>query len=204
MPKILKNKIKFKNRAGFSLLEMIVAMFVFSVAMVAATSIFGKFIVFQKKAKVIQQNVEDARFVMELMAKTLRTSSIISCNGDTACSENSKSVEFYNYSQGQCMRYDFDSVNENIKLITANVDKNECDFAALNGTGTAMVNNFIGDLTFSVFQTVADPPRAGKVTMLAEVCSTKGCSGSSNEKTILQTSVSLRDYSVLDGAGGTP
>ena len=82
-----KNRLsRFQKYRGFSFVELVVAIFIFTLVMITMSSTYGKFFVAQKKTRAVQQNAEDARFAMELIAKSLRTSKVLSCNGETDCS----------------------------------------------------------------------------------------------------------------------
>jgi type II secretory pathway pseudopilin PulG len=167
-------------------MEMLVAMFVFSVVMFASTSAFSKFILFQKNSKAIQQNIEDARFTMELMAKTLRTSSIMA--------STATSISVYDYSQEKCITYRLNGpkIEKGSVSPATPGDKDTCNFGTI--TFLPMINNVINRLSLSVFQTTpGPPPRAGKATILMEICANIGCAGG-NDRAIIQTTVSLRDY----------
>ncbi|PJA87728.1 MAG: hypothetical protein CO140_02745, partial [Candidatus Moranbacteria bacterium CG_4_9_14_3_um_filter_40_7] len=60
---------------GFTLIEMMIAIFIFSLMMIAVTEIFSSSFGGYGNARNIQKDLEDAQFVMGQIAKTLRTSS---------------------------------------------------------------------------------------------------------------------------------
>ena len=91
-----------KNSKGFTLIELMVSIFVFSLVMTSATAVFAKVFRARQKSNAIQKNIEDTRYAMELMAKSLRMSSIIS---STSPSQANGSILSYDYSQGKCIRY---------------------------------------------------------------------------------------------------
>lgn len=64
-------KIK-KNNKGFTLLEMIVAMFLFTLIMLAATQIFQLVIEGQRNALASQDIQESMRYALEVMSKEIR------------------------------------------------------------------------------------------------------------------------------------
>ncbi len=127
-----KNKI-----TGFSLIEMIVAVSIFSLIVAAAITSFVSMVNSDKKAQQIQKNTEDARYAMDKIAKSLRTSTIIGClvsngdyisgidpntgnpvpNGDSITVNNtnacgkSDGVRVYDFSQGECIDYIFQLVS---------------------------------------------------------------------------------------------
>lgn len=73
MKKILNN---FKNQKGISLVELVVAVSIFSLVMLAATGIFINAMKAQK-AIIAKQNVaENMRYMMEFMAKEIRMAQV--------------------------------------------------------------------------------------------------------------------------------
>jgi prepilin-type N-terminal cleavage/methylation domain-containing protein len=189
-----KNRKKTStDKQGFTLIELLLAVFIFSLVMITAVFLFVRFVTFQKRATGIQQNMENARYAMELMAKTIRTSSVVSCAGAATCPPTAESIELYDYSQNKCVRY----YKQDNKIWSGSIsnDRAECDSITAYGiTGTSIVNNYIDNLTFRAIKTDAAAFQVGKVTMSVEVCSTDFCSGAENDRATLQTTVSLRDY----------
>lgn len=191
LQKIKNNNIQTKK--GFTLVEALVAVFVFSLVMISVVSIFSKFVVVQKRSRAVQQNMEDAKYAMELMSKTIRTSSVVSCNGAATCPATTNKIEIYDYSQGMCIVYSFSGGK--IQSGSANPatagDKNSCSFGsiALN----PIVGNTINQMNFGVDQTVSGT-KIGKVTISMTICSDSGCGGTVNDLVNIQTTVSLRDY----------
>ena len=184
----LKNKFKikkfFKKSKGFSLIEVLVAMFIF---ILAITMLIGGFSSFFKNyivAKKIQKDVENAQYAMNLMAKTLRTSSVVSNS-----SAFSPALIIYDYSQNLCIEYSYS--DNAIKYRTsatppANLsDPSSCSFS---GTPTSMTSNDIIHAYVAATQTGAT---LGKVTIVLYV---QDQSGTVNQPSAIpiQMSVSLR------------
>lgn len=65
-----------KNKKGFTLAEMIVVMFIFSIISVAIASIFMQFFHGEKKAFAKQKVAADMRYSLELMTREIRMSTI--------------------------------------------------------------------------------------------------------------------------------
>ncbi|MDP1884729.1 MAG: prepilin-type N-terminal cleavage/methylation domain-containing protein [Candidatus Moranbacteria bacterium] len=166
----LKNgKNKYK---GFSLMEMVVAIFVFSLVMTTATAVFVKVAGARKKVKAIQKDVEDARFAMEQMAKTLRTSTIMYVKPLAGVS-HSQDIQVYDNSQGRCVEYRIS--NQKIQSRTgASSDSNDdgkvdsCSF--VNVPFGDMVGANVGDLKFDVVKSDGSANKIGKVTISAHIC----------------------------------
>ncbi len=77
---ILKKIIK--NKKGFTLMEMVVAIGIFSVAILSATAIFNMAIESQRSAVSAQELQENLRYALEFMGKELRgADGKIECDG---------------------------------------------------------------------------------------------------------------------------
>jgi prepilin-type N-terminal cleavage/methylation domain-containing protein len=174
-----------KNKRGFTLLEVMVAVSIFALLMAASSTIFANAFKAYRNARAIQKDLENAQYTMNLMAKTIRTSSVMSLGSDN--------IDIYDYSQDKCIRYKL-SVN---KIITGSStpspsgDKSQCIFSASNELSNISVEN----LSFSGSSSKKTPSIVGKVTISMKICATLGCSGREKDAVQIQTSVSLRDYS---------
>ena len=99
--------MKNKNK-GFTLIEMIVALGVFSLVVITMTIIAGSAIKSQRKAFSLQNSQESTRFLLESISKELRMSVINSEAGiglDTLNITNSRDETF---------DYQFDSENKRV------------------------------------------------------------------------------------------
>jgi len=67
----MNNNIK-NNNLGFSLLEIIIAVGIFSIVIISATGIFQKVIESQRSAIAAQNTQESIRYAMEVMSKETR------------------------------------------------------------------------------------------------------------------------------------
>lgn len=90
----MRIKRNFKNHilnfsAGFTLVETITVIFLFSLLMVIMASAFVSFLNLQRRAFNIQQVEENTNFVLESMAKEIRVSQITSSD---ACTTNTLSI----------------------------------------------------------------------------------------------------------------
>ncbi|GBE17247.1 hypothetical protein BMS3Abin15_01086 [bacterium BMS3Abin15] len=189
------------NKKGFSLLELLVAIFIFSVVMVASTGIFGSSIKGYRNAKAIQKDMENAQDAMSVIAKTLRTSTVYECFGVAwgDCSTPPfQAIRIYDHSQNKCVMYGFrssDNVLEAIKFSIAGTDDPavECINGANYG-GSSAASDLVdtGNVTgqFDVIQSVVG--QIGKITVSMEVAPNP--STPEKDKARIQTTVSLRDY----------
>ena len=193
----MKVENKKSKYAGFSLMEMIVAIFVFSIVMTTVMAVFVNVSTSRKKIKAIQKDVEDARFGMEIMAKTLRMSSIVRCNGAITCDGTPvDNLQIFDYSQNSCIKYRLDTLNKKLQSGTAvAADRTACEGATVS-TFSDMTGGNVSSLNFAAIK--SDNTKFGKVTIAMKVCYKGICSGNSGDEANIQTTVSLRDYQVVD------
>lgn len=187
-----KNKILTNKHKGFTLVEVMVAMFIFVLMMVAITEIFVSFIRLNRHTRAVQQDLEDAEYAMNIIAKTLRTSSIVDVSG------GKDSIEVFDYSQSKCIGYDFSGGNLRVRTAnpsTAN-DPTTCDAPLGGASYQNMTNNGNILVSESGFvrkvetNLVSGLGTVGSVTMVVTVQE-----ANSTDKARVQTSVSLHDYS---------
>lgn len=138
-----KLKSRDKSTAGFTLLEMIVAISIFSIAVVVVADIFVSALNSQKAAYRVQQVEENVNYIIERMTKEIRVSELITVepNGSGNCPVNAATkitlkhpdngVVSY-YRQGtQAIR----EVNNNVTVLNSNtVDITRFKFC-INGAG---------------------------------------------------------------------
>jgi len=116
---------KVKNNKGVSLIELIVAVTIFSFLMLAATSIF-KMVIDGQRNSISAQNVqENIRYAMEKMGKEIRMAQ----RSDTACiatgvnkvfnTAGSSSELYFENKDGQCITYYLD-VSGRLKITVSN------------------------------------------------------------------------------------
>ena len=124
-----KNKSSLKTRKGFSLLETLIAVSLFSLLTVMVSGVFASFLKSYAESKKTLQDVEEVQFAMNLMAKTIRTSDVKL--------ESANVLKVYDYSQSKCLKYSFASnkmqVNYSSETGQGEVDK--CVFAAASMSG---------------------------------------------------------------------
>jgi len=186
-------RIKNKKTNGFSLIEVIIAMFIFVVVATAVSAIFGKIILAYKNTRTTQKNLENAQFAMNQMAKTVRTSSVISCNPN--CSVNANIIRVYDYSQQKCIVYAFDGSHnlvysyKNVLIVDKDTGCVTGDYAGFSSgnaiSGTVNAGNFAVTLPVDAVQT-------GRVTISMKVCADSACLSPAT----IQTTVSLRNKEV--------
>lgn len=97
-------RMKQKNKAGFSLVEMMVAMAIAVIVMLTIVAAFGGIVKARNAIRNEQQDLENARNAMDFMAKELRMSTDVSSG--TLNSQDDSIAFFDNYGQ-QCAMYTF-------------------------------------------------------------------------------------------------
>lgn len=176
-----KNLIKQnKNYPGFSLLEMMISMFIFVLTIITAVSIFSNVSFTRKNSREIQRNMEDARTALDLMAKNMRMSIGLVDDGD-------QRIYMFNTSQNSCVSYMFSggrlqmsqvfptsSLSEDQKCLPANVSYvNYQDIIQSNVSGSFII----------IPTSITTPKTVGKATIVLAI-----------DGVNIQTSVSFRDY----------
>lgn len=76
---------KEKDQKGFTFLEMIIAIFVFSLLATAVAGIYVAFSNLQRRSQAYQQILNDSHFAIELMAREFRTGTIYDYTPEDSC-----------------------------------------------------------------------------------------------------------------------
>ena len=129
--------------------------------------------------RAIQRDIENAQFSMNIIAKELRTSSVVSAAG------NQTSVKFYDYSQEKCFQY---------RIVSQRLEVDSHDDVDAAACQSRTFNTFLpvstGVIAGSFQVTPSASGTVGKVTMFLDIFE-----GASHHARI-QTTVSLRDFAV--------
>ena len=189
------------SKKGFSLVEILVAVGVFSIIIIAVVYVFGRSSLSFKSSRYIQRDLESAQFALNLMAKSLRTSSVIS---PTGMNQSNTTIRIFDYSQSRCIQYQF--LNNALQTRSAALPAGMsnpvlwCDTAAMPAwsemAGSSSGNAYLSGNFFTTNSNPPSSPRVGKVTVSLRICSTPSCAGSPNDQVRIQSTVSLRDYNV--------
>jgi prepilin-type N-terminal cleavage/methylation domain-containing protein len=182
-----------KNKKGFTFIELMIAVFIFALMMLAVTGIFSSSIGGYQKAKNVQKNLEDAQFIMNQMMKILRTSSIISFSASD--------IKVYDYSSNKCYAYKFfPGQSGGIKVGSASVPLGNKE--PLEYCSSSFSPNFSSMAAFYVesgsFYAIPSNPGSGangvlgKVTIALSIC--QNSSSCERDQVRIQSSVSLKDY----------
>jgi prepilin-type N-terminal cleavage/methylation domain-containing protein len=173
-----------KSKPGFSLVEVIVSIFVFSFVMAMLAGSFASFFRNYINEKKTQVDVENAQYAMNIMAKALRTSEV----EDT----QSFPMNTFDYSQNKCIQYRFASGTGGVSKMQAGFTGDsspkklgDCNF----GSGVTYRDMTTYDIKYAVVNSQAtEVPALGKVTV------SMGVRDQSNVTSTvpIQMSVSLR------------
>lgn len=163
-------------KSGFTLVETLIAVLIFSIVMVLLSGTFASFIKSYAQNRKIQKDTESAQYAMNLMAKTLRTSSLLTITFP---------LRTFDYSQtgNNCMVYDYVSPSKITFSSTTTADSAACGTALMPAATDLTSNNIVNA---SVLATATTGTTRGKVTIVLSVQS----NGSSAIP--IQTTVSLR------------
>ena len=180
---------------GLSLIEVVVAMGVFSLLMAVVSVAFSGGFVAYRNAASAQKYLENAQYIMNDLAKQLRTSSIIDPIGNPATNTSPASITFFDHSQSKCIAYRQHATSDYIEKSVGTAGT-----TALCGTapGFSVWNRVTtGEVTMDlVIRNSVLNTRVGLVTISFFV---GGGSTAAVSPILLQTSVSLRDYKTSFG-----
>ncbi len=187
-------KSMIRHSRGFSLLEVLIATFIFSIVMVSVVSYFVSITAANQNTKRLQQNLEDTRFAMNRIAKVLRTSVVVTPSSNAS---NIGTLRVYDYSQAGCVEYTFDSNSNSlrerfvVKPGTETDEKTWCRTTSSLSASSPLVNvtdgTFIGHFNAVPSKDAAGSEEAGRVVMNATI-------GRRALSSTIQTTVSLRNY----------
>ncbi len=197
-----KNKKSASIKAGFSLLEVLVALFVFSILVIAIAGVYIGFLGANSNAKATQRNLEGAQAAFNGLSKTLRTSRIIVPAVQPAVAVTK--IRVYDYSQSPsgsaCVEYSISGDKLWVSAATeATLDESYCTGTKVLGTPVSLIDGRVFGGFLVTLPTVAN---AGKVTVSLQLCP-KGSSSSICNAVVgsgsivgspirIQSSVSLR------------
>lgn len=125
-------KQKKKTKKGFSLIETLIAVFVFSMAMVMFAGVFANLMKNYAQAKRTQKNIENAEYAMNQMAKTIRTSKLVTYS-------SSFPLRVYDFTTGSCIHYEY--ISPNISIASAATAVDDCTAGATLGAASTFADN---------------------------------------------------------------
>jgi prepilin-type N-terminal cleavage/methylation domain-containing protein len=182
---------KFTNKKGFTLLEMIISVFIFVLVMLSVVNIFIKIFGAYNATRNIQKDLENAQYAMNSMGKFLRESSIVTACTTPPCN-NWTIFRIFDYSQGRCIEYSYSGNALKMRSSSIPTSASVCTNYpfTLAESYLNITSGHISKLVFSVIPSVGSPPTSyGKVTISLEISATS----SSTDKARMQTTVALRN-----------
>ena len=195
------NERSKKMKKGFTLIEMIIAIGVFSIMSVAIAGAFTSGFSTYGSTRELQRNVETAQYALNTLEKLLRTSTVVSAAGT-----NVQAITFYDYSSARCFRYRVISGGPTSYLAAQwfqtpdPFGANPCVTASASFSASAQVTSGYVTGGFTVVPSDkeipaddGDPKAMGRVTVNLSV---KASSTATTESRI-QATASLRDYSYV-------
>ncbi len=127
-------KFLAKKQKGFTLIELMVSIFIFLIIVALVIEIFGKQVVVSRHARILQRNIDDAEFAMNYLAKTLRTSTLpTSPEGEDGSANQNLGTAYvqtlyaYDYSQGKCFKFAFEDDSLIVYSVEGNVVQEKYD-----------------------------------------------------------------------------
>lgn len=94
---LLDREMRFR---GFTLVELMVSVFIFLMIMTATVTIFTREITAYRVARETQKNIENAQFTLNFIAKVLRTSQVNTLS--------TTEIYAYDHSQAKCFIFTFE------------------------------------------------------------------------------------------------
>lgn len=176
-----------RTLAGFTLIEIIISLFIFVIIMSALSHTFVRMFSSYKNARTIQEDIESTQFVMNRIAKELRTSTIVNPTGTL---QTSQRVRFFDHSQTPnepCIEYRISGTQ--LERAAADADEpSDCSGMSFNGGDFTVVSKGIRGGQFVITSSQEDPKRVGKMTLSLTI------GEGEIHRARIQTTVSLRDY----------
>lgn len=203
-----------KTKKGFTLVEMLISVFIFVIVMTATVTVFVKQSSAHRYGRTVQKNLENAQFAFNFVAKTLRTSAVAAGSyggaNEFTAHQSTDEIYVYDFSQAACFHFYF--VGDALRyqkvplVISGSGEVEQCGqvdiYSGVSEVGLTTGNIFGGSFDYrpsaraevtidtNGIVTYDTPPSIGRVTVAAQLEDLTTTTG----QVQLQTSVSLRDY----------
>lgn len=177
------HKILLRPRQGFTLIEILVALFIFTLLMVTTSQIFASAFSGYQATRAIQRDVENAQFAIGILVKELRTSSIVSGSATRTY------VQFFDYSQNRCFHYRISNGALEVSRVSVS-DRAACNSRNFSSSPFTAVTTGTVTGFFRATPSTTTGPEVGKVTVSLDI--QEGV-----HHVQIQTSASLRDYGYI-------
>ena len=103
----IKNTNSINENFGFTLIEMVVAVALFTVVVVVSTGALMTIIDANRKARSLQTVMDNLNFAMENMSRNLRTGYAYRCGGSSSNCPNGKDSIVFTDQNGDSVEYKF-------------------------------------------------------------------------------------------------
>ncbi len=179
-----------KTLPGFTLIEMVISLGIFSIIAVAVAGTFASGFSTYKETRALSRNLESAQFAMNTLAKLLRTSTV-----DPGSPSSSNQIIFYDHSSSRCFQYRIWSSAVGSSVLQARwfplTDSSLCR-SSTNATFPPTFSQVTSGFVTGGFLITPsmNPTRAGRVTLSLSVKT----NASAVREAHVQTTTSLRDY----------
>lgn len=181
---------KPKNQNGFTLLEMLISIGIFSILVIASVGITLGVSNAHIKASNVQSVLDNTRFSLELMSKEIRTGANFTNTGITCGALTNQIIKFDSTSGRRI--YFLDSIQKKIKRATSNIT------SIVQCTDDTIVRQFTADevsvdnLNFIINGNIPGPSDGQPMVSINIQISSRGAKFGSETKINLQTTVVQR------------
>ena len=110
-----------KSQKGFSLLEALISIAVFTIIMVATAETFASMIQTKVEVDRMRESHQKAQVAIESITKSIRSGVVVTPDSGYASQET---IRIYDYSQSLCIEYAF--LGTALQKRTASIDRDEC------------------------------------------------------------------------------
>lgn len=117
MTKLFPKPYSLNPNSGFTLVEALASLLIFTVLIVAVSSLFIQIINLQRRALNMQRVDENASFILETMAKEIRVSEVTSANSNCPSLPDYSLV--IDHPVNGLITYDYDQSGKNLLRITS-------------------------------------------------------------------------------------
>lgn len=171
---------RYKKYEAFSLVEMLIAIAILSIIMLAAVMVFSTVVKAKKNSVMISSDIGTAREALELMAKDMRMSSQLDYIGG-----DDTKISFRSNSTNTCVSYWFDgnSVESAFDYSASDCSSGSYSYSPITESDVEIDGKFVISPT-NIDVSDQSNNTIGKGTILITV----------DGKYDLQTTVSFRDY----------
>jgi len=181
-----------KNNKGFTLVEMLVTVTIFSIVISISAGLLVSAIWLQKKGLDHQRLLDQTSYAMEYMSRSLRmakedtSGGCIAVNTNYGITRSGEGIKFLNANNGECWEF-FREWNSDKNVFQLKIDKND-------GNGPYELTST--DLTVNHFNVQVDSSSGQpKVTIFLDI-EGKNSHFYSASKIKIQTTVSQRDLNL--------